>query len=230
MTYWQPFIQTSSWSVEIEFVLSEAWSATLFNVDDDISKSPDLKSSWLSAVSSIIFSRISFTSSTSIPSFKLSDCKNTDKNVKINFRAYWRGNKKNNNPEETNMKYQFLTQRWIFSLIIHNLYSFQQSLNLSWLWLSCWGSYKKQEMLSLLCHLGSSMVFSGVHDAHLFNFLCCVFFVCLFVFVLCCVPFVERVSEWPLFIVPSVFSCFYLKSLKYQIVVKWFKLGSQFYY
>jgi hypothetical protein len=41
-------------------------------------------------------------------------------------------------------------------------------------------SYKRQELLTLREHLSSPPVFSAVRVAHLFSFLCCVFyFVCL---------------------------------------------------
>ena len=48
-------------------------------------------------------------------------------------------------------------------------------------------TYKKQELLTLPEHLGSSPIIGGARVAHLFSFLCCLvfYFFLLIVFVLC---------------------------------------------
>jgi hypothetical protein len=73
-------------------------------------------------------------------------------------------------------------------------------------------SYKKQELPILGEHMGSLLFFFGeVSVAHLFNFLCCVF--ALFIFVLCLVYTMLPVSlDCPVLIAPSVFSNVYLCS------------------
>ena len=61
-------------------------------------------------------------------------------------------------------------------------------------------SYKKQELLTLLEHLVSPLVFGGVSVARLFSFLCCVAFLCFVC--LCpvsCVPNVAIVSGLSIF-------------------------------
>jgi hypothetical protein len=64
-------------------------------------------------------------------------------------------------------------------------------------------------MLTLREHLGTRPVFSGVHVAHFFSFLCCVFcFVCLRL--VSCVPSVASSLDCQLLIVPLVFSNVYL--------------------
>jgi len=69
-----------------------------------------------------------------------------------------------------------------------------------------WVSYTKQELLTLLKHLGWLPIFGGVHVAHLFSFLCCV----LSVFVLCLVcPMLPVFLDCPFLIALSVFSNVY---------------------
>ena len=54
-------------------------------------------------------------------------------------------------------------------------------------------SYKKEELLNRREHLDSPLIFAGVRVAHLYNFLCCVVFLC-FVF-LCPVSCVQNAAS-----------------------------------
>ena len=61
-----------------------------------------------------------------------------------------------------------------FCLFTHSGVKYVLTKQVTW-----WVSYKRQELLTLREHLCSPSVFGGVHVAHLFSFLCCVFLFCL---------------------------------------------------
>jgi hypothetical protein len=66
-------IQTANCVDDNDSGLSKAWSAMLTNVEDDVIKSPDVNFPWSLEVRLVNVLSSVFTSSTSTPSFNLSD-------------------------------------------------------------------------------------------------------------------------------------------------------------
>jgi hypothetical protein len=88
-----------------------------------------------------------------------------------------------------------------FCLFTHSGVKYVLTKQVTW-----WVSYKRQELLTLREHLCSPSVFGGVHVAHLFSFLCCVFLFCLSSSCVLCTQCSQCL--WIVFVLCLVYSMF----------------------
>jgi len=110
------------------------------------------------------------------------------------------------NTEKSDSRVTVAITIWLTVTKYHRKYFYRTWLYICLTWRMY---YRKQELLSLREHLGSSQVFGWVRVVHLFSFLRCVF--CLFAFVLCLVYLMLPVYlDYPFLIAASVFSIVYL--------------------